>query len=102
MLFNSSQFGAGIFVANLVAVAMAREMGAIMTGIIMAGRTGAAFAAQIGSMKVSAGPGGFGRAGVAARLTPCGFAARWFLAPPHPVAVQADHPKKSGLARGGW
>jgi phospholipid/cholesterol/gamma-HCH transport system permease protein len=47
------QFGAGIYVANLVAVAMAREMGAIMTGIIMAGRTGAAFAAQIGSMKGS-------------------------------------------------
>jgi len=47
------QFGAGIYVANLVAVAMAREMGAIMTGIIMAGRTGAAFAAQIGTMKVS-------------------------------------------------
>ena len=47
------QFGAGIYVANLVAVAMAREMGPIMTGIIMAGRTGAAFAAQIGSMKVS-------------------------------------------------
>jgi phospholipid/cholesterol/gamma-HCH transport system permease protein len=47
------QFGAGIYVANLVAVAMAREMGAIMTAIIMAGRTGAAFAAQIGSMKVS-------------------------------------------------
>jgi phospholipid/cholesterol/gamma-HCH transport system permease protein len=47
------QFGAGIYVANLVAVAMAQEMGAIMTGIIMAGRTGAAFAAQIGSMKVS-------------------------------------------------
>ncbi|MGA8655784.1 MAG: ABC transporter permease [Chthoniobacterales bacterium] len=47
------QFGAGIYVANLVAVAMAREMGALMTGIIMAGRTGAAFAAQIGSMKVS-------------------------------------------------
>jgi len=39
------QFGAGIYVANLVAVAMAREMGAIMTGIIMAGRTGAAFEA---------------------------------------------------------
>lgn len=47
------QFGAGIYVANLVAVAMAREMAAIMTGVIMAGRTGAAFAAQIGSMKVS-------------------------------------------------
>jgi phospholipid/cholesterol/gamma-HCH transport system permease protein len=47
------QFGAGIYVANLVAVAMAREMAAIMTGVVMAGRTGAAFAAQIGSMKVS-------------------------------------------------
>jgi phospholipid/cholesterol/gamma-HCH transport system permease protein len=47
------QFGAGIYAANLVAVAMAREMGAIMTGVIMSGRTGAAFAAQIGSMKVS-------------------------------------------------
>jgi len=47
------QFGAGIYVANLVAIGMGREMGAIMTGIIMAGRTGAAFAAQIGSMKVS-------------------------------------------------
>lgn len=47
------QFGAGIYVANLVSVGMTQEMGALMTGIIMAGRTGAAFAAQIGSMKVS-------------------------------------------------
>lgn len=47
------QFGASIYVANLVGVAMAREMGAIMTGIIMCGRTGAAFAAQLGSMKVN-------------------------------------------------
>ena len=45
--------GASIFVANLVALAMTREMGAIMTGIIMSGRTGAAFAAQIGSMKTN-------------------------------------------------
>jgi phospholipid/cholesterol/gamma-HCH transport system permease protein len=45
--------GATIFVADLVAVAMVREMGAIMTGIIMSGRTGAAFAAQLGSMKVN-------------------------------------------------
>lgn len=45
--------GAKIFIANLVAVAMVREMGAIMTGIIMSGRTGAAFAAQIGSMKIN-------------------------------------------------
>jgi phospholipid/cholesterol/gamma-HCH transport system permease protein len=47
------QFGAGIFVADLVAVAMVREMAAIMTGIILAGRSGAAFAAQIGTMKVN-------------------------------------------------
>jgi phospholipid/cholesterol/gamma-HCH transport system permease protein len=47
------QFGATIFVANLVQIGMAREMGAIMTGVIMAGRTGAAFAAQLGTMKVT-------------------------------------------------
>lgn len=47
------QFGAQIYVANLVALAMAREMGAMMTGIILAGRTGAAFAAQIGAMTVN-------------------------------------------------
>lgn len=47
------QFGAQIFVANLVAIGMAREMGAMMTAVIMAGRTGAAFAAQLGTMRVS-------------------------------------------------
>lgn len=47
------RFGAGIYVADLVAVAMVREMAAIMTGIIMAGRSGAAFAAQLGTMKVN-------------------------------------------------
>jgi phospholipid/cholesterol/gamma-HCH transport system permease protein len=47
------QFGATIYVANLVGIAMVREMGAMMTGIVMAGRTGAAYAAQLGSMKVS-------------------------------------------------
>lgn len=46
-------FGAEIYVADLVAIAMAREMGAIMTGIVMAGRTGAAFAAQLGTMTVN-------------------------------------------------
>ena len=46
-------FGAGIYTANLVAVAMMREMAPIMTAIIMAGRTGAAYAAQIGTMKVN-------------------------------------------------
>jgi len=44
------QFGAQIFVADLVGLGMAREMGAMMTAIIMAGRTGAAFAAQLGTM----------------------------------------------------
>ncbi|WP_309397438.1 MlaE family ABC transporter permease [Cerasicoccus maritimus] len=47
------KFGADIYVADLVGLAMVREMGAIMTGIIMCGRTGAAFAASLGSMKVS-------------------------------------------------
>ena len=47
------QFGAAIFVADLVGIAMSRDMGAMMTAIIMAGRTGAAFAAQLGSMKVT-------------------------------------------------
>lgn len=46
-------FGAQIYIANLVGIAMVRVMGAVMTGIIMAGRTGAAFAAQIGTMEVS-------------------------------------------------
>ena len=47
------QFGASIYVADLVAIATVREMGAMMTGVIMSGRTGAAFAAQLGSMKVT-------------------------------------------------
>jgi len=47
------QFGAQIYVANLVSVAMLREMGAVMAGVIMAGRTGAAFAAQLGTMQVN-------------------------------------------------
>jgi phospholipid/cholesterol/gamma-HCH transport system permease protein len=46
-------FGAGIYVADLVAVAMVREMAPIMTAIIMAGRTGAAYAAGLGTMKVN-------------------------------------------------
>jgi len=47
------QFGAEIYVANLVGIAMVREMGAMMTAIVMAGRTGAAYAAALGSMKVN-------------------------------------------------
>ena len=47
------QFGAQIYVADLVGLGMTREMGAIMTGVIIAGRTGAAFAAQLGTMQVN-------------------------------------------------
>jgi phospholipid/cholesterol/gamma-HCH transport system permease protein len=47
------QFGASIYVADLVGIAITREMGAMMTAVIMSGRTGAAFAAQLGSMKVT-------------------------------------------------
>lgn len=46
-------FGAQIYVANLVGIAMVRVLGAVMTGIIMTGRTGAAFAAQLGTMQVN-------------------------------------------------
>ncbi len=46
-------FGAQIYVADLVAVGMVRVMAAIMTGIILAGRTGAAFAAELGTMQVN-------------------------------------------------
>jgi phospholipid/cholesterol/gamma-HCH transport system permease protein len=46
-------FGAQVYVADLVAIAMVRVMGAVMVGVIMAGRTGAAFAAQIGTMQVN-------------------------------------------------
>ncbi len=47
------QFGATIYIADLVGLAMFREMGAIMASIIMAGRTGAAFAAQIATMETN-------------------------------------------------
>lgn len=47
------QFGASVYVADLVAIGTVREMGCIMTGVILCGRTGAAFAAQLGAMKVN-------------------------------------------------
>jgi phospholipid/cholesterol/gamma-HCH transport system permease protein len=47
------RFGAGSFTADMVAIAMLREMGALMTAVIMAGRTGAAFAAEIATMQVN-------------------------------------------------
>ncbi len=48
-----AKYGSEIFVADLVGIAMVREMGAIMVGVVMSGRTGAAFAAELGSMKVN-------------------------------------------------
>jgi phospholipid/cholesterol/gamma-HCH transport system permease protein len=48
-----AKFGAGIFVADLVGLAMVRELGPLMTAIILCGRSGASFAAELGTMKVS-------------------------------------------------
>ena len=57
MAFMSSvqlrEFGADIYVASLVSLSMTRELGPIMTAIIVAGRSGSAFAAEIGTMKIS-------------------------------------------------
>ena len=72
------QFGAQIYVADLVGIAMVREMGAMMTGIIMAGRTGAAFAAQLGTMKVTQEIDAF---------TTMGFSALEFLVLPRVIAL---------------
>jgi phospholipid/cholesterol/gamma-HCH transport system permease protein len=56
MAFQSAvalrQFGAEIFVANMIGLSVLREMGPLMTAIILAGRSGSAFAAEIGTMKV--------------------------------------------------
>jgi phospholipid/cholesterol/gamma-HCH transport system permease protein len=72
------QFGAQIYVADLVGIAMIREMGAMMTGIIMAGRTGAAFAAQLGTMKVTQELDAF---------TTMGFSPLEFLVLPRVIAL---------------
>jgi phospholipid/cholesterol/gamma-HCH transport system permease protein len=72
------QFGAQIYVADLVGIAMMREMGAMMTGIIMAGRTGAAFAAQLGTMRVTQ---------EVDALTTAGFSPLEFLVLPRVMAL---------------
>lgn len=48
-----AQFGAKIYVADLVSLAMVIQLGAVITAIVLAGRTGAAFAAQLGTMQVN-------------------------------------------------
>lgn len=47
------RYGADIFVANLVAISLVRELGPLLAAVILAGRTGSAFAAEIGTMKVN-------------------------------------------------
>ncbi len=47
------KFGAGIYIADLVGIAVAREMAAIITAVVMAGRTGAAFAAELATMQAN-------------------------------------------------
>jgi phospholipid/cholesterol/gamma-HCH transport system permease protein len=47
------QFGAEIYVADLVVIGMLREMGVLMTAVVMSGRTGAAYAAQLGTMQTN-------------------------------------------------
>ncbi len=57
MAFQSAipmrQFGADIYVANLIGLSMLRQLGPLLTAIILAGRSGSAFAAELGTMKVS-------------------------------------------------
>ncbi len=72
------KFGATIYVADLVGIAIVREMGAVMTAIVMAGRTGAAFAAQLGTMKVTQ---------EIDALTTMGFSALDFLVLPRILAL---------------
>ncbi len=72
------QFGAQIYVAPLVGIGMARDMAAMMVGIILAGRTGAAFAAQLGTMQVNE---------EIDALTTFGFAPMEFLVLPRMLAL---------------
>ncbi len=48
-----AEFGAQIYVANAITVVMVREMGPLLTAILLAGRSASAFAAEIGTMKVN-------------------------------------------------
>jgi len=51
--YQLQQFGASIFVADLVGLAMLRELASLMTGIVIAGRSGSAIAAELGTMRVN-------------------------------------------------
>jgi phospholipid/cholesterol/gamma-HCH transport system permease protein len=77
------QFGAEVYVADLVAIGMLREMGALMTAVVMAGRTGAAYAAQLGTMQ--------GNEEVDA-ITTLGLSPMEFLVAPRMLALVATMP----------
>jgi phospholipid/cholesterol/gamma-HCH transport system permease protein len=72
------QFGANIYVASLLAISMVRELGPIMTAIVVAGRSGSAFAAEIGTMKVNE---------EVDALTVMGMEPMYFLALPKVIAT---------------
>lgn len=78
-----AQFGASIYVADMVAIGTVREMGCIMTAIILCGRTGAAFAARLGTMKVNE---------EIAALTTFGISPVEFLVLPRMLALVAMMP----------
>ncbi len=77
------QFGVDIFAVNLTALALLRELGPIMTAIVLAGRSGSAFAAEIGTMKVNQ---------ELDALTTMGIAPLPFLAVPRILAALATTP----------
>ncbi len=72
------QFGANIYVASLLAIAIVKELGPIMTAILVAGRSGSAFAAEIGTMMVNE---------EVDALTTMGFSPVRFLAVPKVLAA---------------
>ncbi|MBN1527360.1 MAG: ABC transporter permease, partial [Candidatus Omnitrophica bacterium] len=51
--YQLQRFGANIYVAPMVSISIARELGPVLTALVVAGRTGAAIAAELGTMKVS-------------------------------------------------
>jgi len=83
------QFGANIFVADLIGISMTRELGPLMTAIVVCGRSGAAFAAELGSMKVNEE--------IDALLT-MGFRPMRFLVLPRTVALMLVMPILTLLA----
>lgn len=81
--FQLERFGANIFVANLVGLSMVREMAPLMTAIVVAGRSGAAYAAELGTMRVNQ---------EVDALQTLGFDPQRFLVLPRMVALSAVVP----------